>query len=133
MLTFCFQFSVSFALVLGKLGELCCSYIIVTCQFLSCFSNNFIPDSLVFYLDKCNISHVPLPSPGASAELAEVFLVAARQLGCIPCPVLILLTCVFSLIFASGHGLSLKRNHLYGYVDAIVICYLKPKGMIIPS
>lgn len=126
--TFCFQFSVSPALVLQKLGELFCCYIIVTCQFLSCFCNNFIPDILFFHLGKHNISHVPLPSPGASAEHPGVSLVAARQLQCTSSPVL-LLTCIFSFTFASGHGLALKRSCLYPYMDAIVICYLKHKGV----
>lgn len=100
----------------------------VTCQFLPCFCNNFIQ---VFHLDKCNISHVLLPSLGASTELPWVSLVGARQLQCTPSPVLLLLTCIFLFTFASGHGLSLKRSHFYHYVDAIKICYLRHKGMTI--
>lgn len=80
-----FQFSISPALVLGKLKELCCSLVILhNCYllFLLPLCNSFTPDDLVFHLDKSNIFHLPLPSQVGSAVASRV--PSGSQVGCPP-------------------------------------------------
>lgn len=82
-----FQFSISPAWVLGKLRELCRSLVILYNCYLpviSLFCDGFTPDTLVFHLDKSDISRVPLPSLGALQRPRG--LCSGSQAGCNAAP-----------------------------------------------